>query len=411
MSFARTTISALPFAIVSQLIPIFGFFAIAKIVDSATFGYFSTWLAIVLFLGVVFSGRLEGSLVKENDGSDRAETAISVLATIILVSILSTFLLGLLFVFSLNFFSNLEIFFAIAVIPAAALLAAAQTLLDWASADGRYRHLGLFRIAQGSSISLLQITIALIWPDEFGLVLGFFLGAFVGLTVSLVLNPIHWIKLRILLPKLLAFWKIHRHFLIYSLPADVISVASAQLPVLIISIRFGAAEAGLLAMAIRLLGLPMSLISASVLDVFKQRAGKAYRERGECKLVYISAFRLLAILAVLSGVAISLGVEPIFEIFFGASWVGTVAIVYYLLPRFVIGYIAHPLGCVNFISGMQYKDLLWQLSVLSMTIVTLLLGPSIEQALVMYSVGYCFLYLIYLLITYKSSLGNQFGRA
>lgn len=406
MGFLRNISSVLSGALVAQAIPIVGTLVLARVFDSTSFGVFAAWLGVVLFLGVVLTCRFEASLAIEKDGHGRSEAVAFIMLTIVVGSFVAMFLMALAMLMGLELLERLPLSLLIVVIPTAALIAATQTMLNWAAADGRYRHLAILRIGQATSIVSTQITMGLYWPDEFGLAYGYFFGTLVSLMIALFCMPIVKLHRVNVLADLRAYWKKQHRFPMYSLPSDALNTASAQLPVLIIASRFGAEAAGLLAMAIRMLGAPMSLISASVLDVFKRHAGKAYRERGECRKEYIETLRLLIIIAVLSGLAVAFGAQQAFATFFGAEWLGAGTMAVWLFPRFVIGFVASPLSYMVYISGKQHLDLIWQVSLFLVTVLTLCLGRSIEQALTMYGLSYGALYLVYLFMSYKFSYSS-----
>lgn len=404
-SFIHSVGSVFTGTLIAQLIPIAGTMVLARIFDPASFGVFSAWLGAVLFLGVVLTCRFETSLAIEADGAPRRVAIVMIFITIATMSFAAVVMLGLGALVGLEFLTRLPMTLLVSAVPTAALVAATQTLQNWAAADGRYRHLAIMRIVQATSIVLLQIVIGLVWADAAGLGLGYLFGVCFGLGVGIILMPLAKIEWSGLKASLLLFWKNHRRFPIYSLPADSVNAAAAQLPVLVVAARFGADEAGLLAMAMRMLGAPMSLLAASVLDVFKRHAGTAYRERGECKAEYLHAFRILFGFAAVAGVAIGFGAEPIFGLVFGATWVGAGTMALWLLPRFVIGFVASPLSYVVYIAEKQHLDLIWQVALLGMTLTTLLLFDSTQLALISYGVGYGGLYVVYLLMSYKFSLG------
>jgi O-antigen/teichoic acid export membrane protein len=191
-----------------------------------------------------------------------------------------------------------------------------------------------------------------------------------------------------------------------SLPADSINVAAAQLPVLLVAARFGADSAGLLAMALRMLGAPMSLLSASVLDVFKRHAGQAYLDRSECRSEFLHAFLILASISLVAGISLAVGIKPFFVFAFGDAWLGAGAMALWLLPRFIIGFVASPMSYMTYIAGKQHLDLMWQLALLAMTFFTLSFASSIQITLVSYGFGYSALYLVYLVMSYRFSLGK-----
>jgi len=106
-------------------------------------------------------------------------------------------------------------------------------------------------------------------------------------------------------------------------------------------------------------------------------------------------------------VFIAFGAEPIFALVFGEAWLGAGTMALWLLPRFVIGFVASPLSYMVYIAGKQHLDLIWQLALLAMTLATLFLIDSTQLALISYGVGYGGLYLVYLLMSYKFSLGSR----
>jgi len=405
--FVRSVGAVFTGTLIAQLIPIIGTLVLARIFDPAAFGSFSAWLGAVLFLGVVLTGRFEASLAVEVDGRPRQTAVVMILVTIVIMSFVAGTALVLAALAGIEVLSRLPVELLVASVPTAALVAATQTLQNWAAADGRYRHLTIIRVAQATSIVLVQILIGLNQADAVGLGYGYFVGVFFGFVVGVFLMPLGKTQRSIKKQTLLAYWATHRRFPVYSLPADAVNTAAAQLPVLIVAARFGSEAAGLLAMAMRMLGAPMSLLAASVLDVFKRHAGLAYRERGECREEYLHAFRILLGIAAVAGVAIGFGAESVFSLVFGETWVGAGTMALWLLPRFVIGFVASPLSYMVYVAAKQHLDLIWQLALLAMTLATLLLIDTTRLALVSYGLSYAGLYLVYLYMSYRFSLGGK----
>ncbi len=403
--FIRHIGSVLTGSLIAQLIPIAGTLLLARIFDPAAFGVFSAWLGVVLFLGVVVTCRFEAALAVEEDGQARSTAVVMIFMTIVLMSSLALFILAILSLVSASLSDKWPWELLLTLVPASALSAASQTLQNWAAADGRYRHLTVIRIAQASAIVILQILIGFFWPSGFGLGLGYFLGVCAGLGVAIAIMPLRKISLADSRNNLVSYWKRNRRFPIYSLPADAINTAAAQMPVLIVAARFGSETAGLLAMALRILGAPMSLLAVAVLDVFKRHAGQAYRERGECRDEYLHAFKMLLLVSVVAGIVIVVGAEPLFTLAFGELWVGAGTIALWLLPRFLLGFIASPLSYMVYIAGKQHLDLVWQLVLVAMTLVTLQLIDTVQWALIFYSLGYGMLYLVYIGMSYRFSVG------
>ncbi|EJO93851.1 polysaccharide biosynthesis protein [Ectopseudomonas mendocina DLHK] len=72
---------------------------------------------------------------------------------------------------------------------------------------------------------------------------------------------------------------------------------------------------------------------------------------------------------------------------------------------FALRFIASPLSYMVYIAGKQHLDLLWQVGLLVMTLVCLGVVQGHQSALIVYSFGYAALYLVYLAMSYRFSLG------
>ena len=90
---------------------------------------------------------------------------------------------------------------------------------------------------------------------------------------------------------------------------------------------------------------------------------------------------------------------------FGEVWRGAGTIAVWLLPLFALRFIASPLSYMVYIAGKQHVDLFWQVALLCMTIASLTLFTDHKHALLVYSAGYSLLYVIYLVMSYRFSLG------
>jgi O-antigen/teichoic acid export membrane protein len=393
--------------LLAQLIPIAGTFALARIYTPSSFGQYSVWLGCVLFLSTVMTCRFEMSLPMEEDGNPRRVAVVFTMVTIALMSSIAIALFWLLVTTKLSPISKLPAILIIIVIPASAFQAAVQTMQNWAAADGRYKHLSIIRIAQASSIVLIQIIIGLKNSNSSYLGIGYLSGALISLCICIMVMPIHDVSVQNLTAQLIAFWSRHRRFPIYSLPADSVSAATAQLPIIIVASRFGEETAGFLSMSLRMVGAPMGLLSLSVLDVFKRHAAQAYRERRECTAEYIHSFKMLCIISFLSSLSIVLFGKEVFSVIVGTSWINAASMSIILLPRFALGFIASPLSYMVYIVGKQQIDLIWQLALLVMCISTLLIPKNSNSALMIYSISYALLYIIYIHMSYNYSRGEK----
>lgn len=405
--FWRSVSAVLAGTALAQVIPILASLVIARLYEPADFGMFSAWLGVVMLIAIVLTGRFETALAIEPDGEPRRIAALSTLIT----AAGAAALLGLIFFVAQavapSLRSNIPAGLLFLALPSALAISASQTLQSRAAADGRYRVLSAMRISEAGAVALAQIVAGLFNVSATALCGAYFLGMLVGLIVAMSLMPLGRIPEGGIAKTVCAFWRRHFRFPLWSLPADAINAAAAQLPVLIVAARFGTDIAGLLAMTMKVLGAPIGLLGKAVLDVFKRRAASSFRERGECRSDYLQTFKVLALgsfIFCLVMVGIS---EDLFAMAFGERWRKAGLIAVWLLPLFALRFIASPLSYLVYIAGKQHIDLAWQVALFAITLACLYMPNDYVLALKAYNLGYSSLYLIYLAMSYRFSCGEK----
>lgn len=405
--FWRSVASVLTGTALAQVIPVLGALVLARQYAPVQFGMFSAWLGAVLLLGVVLTGRFEAALAIEPDGEPRRVAAISTLATIMIGACVSGVALAIAMAVDPGWANSIPVLLIAVSVPAATAVAAAQTWQSWAAAEGLYRELSMMRISQGAAVTVLQIAAGLLHSTASALALAHVLGVMLSLVVSARLMPIGALPEGKLPAITSAFWRRQKRFPLLALPAAAVNVAAVQLPILIIASRFGAEIAGLLAMTMRILGAPIGLLGKSVLDVFKRHAASSFRDHGECRSDYVQTFKVLGLGSLAFSLIMAISSETLFAVVFGETWRGSGVIAVWLLPLFALRFIASPLSYMAYIAGKQHVDLLWQILLLGMTLASLNIAQRYDLALQAYSAGYTVLYIIYLALSYRFSLGEK----
>ena len=405
-TFWRNTASVLSGTMVAQAIPLVGTLIMARLYAPAHFGTFAAWLAIVTVLAVALTGRFESSLAVVDDGEARRSAFFATLATTGLLGLAAALVVAILAA-SAPAILGMPPLLATLLVPAAFAYALSQSWESLAAAEGSYRWLSILRIIQASLILAIQVGAGIFRPSAQGLACAFTIGIGLTLLVSSRVFPValppageRWARLR-------AFWRDQRSFPMFALPADTINTFSAQLPVLIVASRFGADYAGYLAMTIRLLGAPVNLLGRSVLDVFKRYASVSFREKGHCREEYLQTLRTLALGALAFCIAMLIAGKTAFVLLLGSKWAMAGEIAIWLLPLFSLRFVASPLSYTFYIVGKQHVDLVWQIALLAMTVATLNIAASPDVALKTYAYGYSLLYLAYIYLSYRCSLGMK----
>jgi len=401
--FWRSVSSVLTGMVIAQSIPILSSLLIARIYAPHAFGIFAAWLGTVMFFAVMVTWRFEVTLVLDEAGKQREFSAFATVVTIFIsCTMLSLFVLGA--YLWRPYFLDFPLLLFVLFVPAIFFLALSITWQSWAAADGLFTFLSAIRIVQAFSIAIFQVTLGYLSPDMGSLVVGQVLGCLVAVLFATCRKPLscnHGDVFR----RLRDFWSRHRRFPMLSLPADSINSAAVQLPLLIINSHFGADIGGVFALTMRVMGAPIGLLGAAVRDVFKRSAADSYRTKGNCINEYIRTFRVLSMCAVFFTICVVFVSEPIFVLAFGETWRSAGVMAVWLIPMFALRFVASPLSYTMYIAEKQHVDLIWQICLLVVTIASLLSQQTYKDALILYSLSYSALYVIYLFLSYRFSHG------
>jgi O-antigen/teichoic acid export membrane protein len=409
MTFWRSVGVVLTGTVAAQSIPLLGSIVIARIYAPAEFGLFSAWLGMVMMAAVVVTGRFEMALAVEADGAPRRFAVAATLGTILLVSFCFALIAGGVYL-ATGLPENVQPAMVVLFVPAALLAGVTHTWQAWAAAEGEFRSLAWIRISHAFVVTLAQIVVGLMSPTAAGMIIGHVLGTAAGVACAMYFMPINPLALGArteLWKRLKAFWLNQRRFPMIALPADAINAASGQLPLLLIASRFGAEASGQFALTIRVLGAPIGLLGTAVLDVFKRSAASSYRDKGQCREEYRRTFWLLTAGGVILALGVIVVAERLFIVAFGETWLQAGVIAIWLMPMFALRFVVSPLSYVFYIAGKQQVDLVWQCTLLAMTLASLMLTLSYEGSVKLYSAGYSILYIINAFFSYHYSKGKH----
>lgn len=174
--------------------------------------------------------------------------------------------------------------------------------------------------------------------------------------------------------RVLAMWKKYCNFPRYMLLGSIVNSSAAAMPAVLINVFWGTQITGYYSLANQFLNLPVSLVSKSVGDVFKQEAARVYTELGNCRAFYRKNFWLLLRMALFLGSVFIFGGPDIFACFLGETWRVSGEYVQVLMFLFGISMIAIPLNNIYVITQRQRIYTLFQLLYFMTAVVSLGIG-------------------------------------
>lgn len=193
----------------------------------------------------------------------------------------------------------------------------------------------------------------------------------------------------------------NRNQALFSMPATLFNGLSYSMISFFIENLFSAAIVGYYSISYRILGLPMTIVSTNVSRVFLERASNEYSKCGNFTKTYFQTVFASLAMAVPMGICLELLSPIVCEIFFGTGWSVAGKYIQVLTPMFMLRFIA---GCINnsaIIAGRQYLDLIIQVVLFTLAIVSFALasifGFSIYEFLGIINLTFSVAYIIYII--------------
>jgi O-antigen/teichoic acid export membrane protein len=125
-----------------------------------------------------------------------------------------------------------------------------------------------------------------------------------------------------------------------------LSIASLQLPIIVIPFIFGTQVGGFYFIIYRVLTAPISLISNAVLDVFKSDASRDFNNTGSTRNIFISTTKKLFLIGLIPFTILVFFAPEIFTLMFGSEWLKAGEYAQILAPSLLLRLVACPIGFI-----------------------------------------------------------------
>lgn len=411
-TFWKHMLTVLGGSVAAQALPIMAAPLITRLCRPEDMGAFSVWFGLVAIAAVAATLRMENAMVIDHQPEpqrlcfDVVAWSAGWLALLITGFALAAKLAGA----SLAAQSGWHGMSWLGVLSlglGAWLTATMQITLAYAASHNAFAPAAKARVWAAGSIALLQLLLLALGVGAGALLAGHLLGLAAGLAAARrLLKPPHSHTGLALSQPQRQYLKKHQAFWRYTLPANLLNAGVGQLPLLIIGARHGALAAGLFALTQRVLAAPISLLAASVLEVFKRESVLQFQTLGNCRQAYLHALRVLLLLGCGPSLLLLLASPALFSFVFGPAWRGAGELAQILAPLYFLNFVASPLSYVFAVAGRQKVELLWQVALFCMTVTVFAAPLTLRDSVLAYTIGYSLLYLLYLQMSYRYALNR-----
>ena len=248
-----------------------------------------------------------------------------------------------------------------ALMPVSVLgIGVVQTLTFWSLRRERFRPVGAASGIQGAAQAAVQISLGLGGAGATGLLIGHAAGRVGGATAL-------WAAVRgqsFLTPPagfgaLLRSARRYGRFPLVTTWSSLINSASAELPIVLLSLAFGSGVVGLFALTTRVLQAPMALVGQAMGQVYYASSAR-HPDRDTLSSTTRTMLRRLSALAMGPLLLMMVSGPIAFELVFGPQWRPAGNYAQWLAPWLVIVFITSPISTLVFVLGRQRLELLFQ---------------------------------------------------
>lgn len=396
---------------IAQAISIISAIALYRIYNKEDYGTLGLYMAITGVIGVFSTMQYTQAVILEKSDDDAKKImwlnrviniALTIFITILLIPIYGR--LG-------EWLNNPKISKWIFLIPVTVFFSGQNEIFRiWANRKEEYNLMSLNAILTAILVPIVSISVGLLKSGPLGLFLGLLISQIVppivlliGLTRKEDLGTKYFDK-DVIIQKA----KEYRNFPFYSLPSEFINRFTNQLPVFMLSTYAGAGVVGLYGQCVRMLGLPINLIGGAIGSVFQQKASYDYNTSGSFKHVFVSTFRTLSIISIVPFVVLVIFAPTIFSTVFGEEWRMSGEMARILSGMYMLKLIASPLSFAFIIKKRLQEDLFWHVWMLISNASLFYFGfkyfNDFKLVILMFSINYMIIYLLYLVRSYRFSI-------
>ena len=402
--FSKNVLTLMTGTTIAQAIPIAISPILTRIYTPEDFGVFSLYMSTAAIFSVLATGRYEAAIILPKTNK---EASYIVILSLLISLVVSVFILIFIILFDEQIailLDNKNILHWLYFIPVTVFLTGIyQSLNYWVNRKKYYKKLALSRVSQSLVTSGSSVGMGFSGLSIAGLIYSNILGQIASIIVlfkSLYLNDLKYLsffnKNRILFVA-----RKYSKFPKFDLLASLSNVSAQYLVNILFTTLFTTTVAGYYYLTQKMLSIPVTLIAASILDVFKEQASKDYKKFGNARKIYIQTFKKLLVLSFIPSIIVYFFSVDIFTYIFGEAWTVSGEYARVLVPMLFFRFISSPLSFMLYIGEKQELNLVGNLLFLLGAIGSLYFASSPMDAVVHLSFSFSFIYIMYLLFSAK----------
>ncbi|OFX77402.1 MAG: hypothetical protein A2X19_06710 [Bacteroidetes bacterium GWE2_39_28] len=397
-------------SVIAQILPLIFYPILGRIFLPAEFGLLATLSAITAIIAIISSGMYESSILISKSKQEAANIvglillrSLKILLVFFILLQLSGYQIG-------KWLNEPDLHKWIFVCPIGAFsIVVFNCFNEWCVTNKYFVRLSWNKIINTSSITIGKVAFGIIKIFGNGLIIGDLFGKVIT-AGSCVFRALKYDKkdfLNISYSQFKPLTKKYIEFPKYSMPDQLLSNIGGSIPVFLIAAFFSSTEVGYFSIAATVLTVPISVISAAIRDVFRQRANEECKNNGNCKNIYKRLLIILSTAGIVASIAGFFILPDLFSIILGTQWRISGIYSQILLPMFLLSFVSMSLSGVLIITKKLRISMYWQMYYVCSTLLSCLVGifvfKDIKMTLLCFCIGRCSAYALYIYLSYRYS--------
>jgi O-antigen/teichoic acid export membrane protein len=245
---------------------------------------------------------------------------------------------------------------------------------------GRFKRLAVMAILQATTTVVAQVTLGLLHVEH-GLIIGTIFGSVLsGVVLGTLLgrdDRFSGFRSAIAPRHLMAVAREYANFPRYALAADVLNVLVQQFAPVFVLALFSPTVAGLYAFAVRMVRVPLIVVSTAVSIVLRKEAVDHLNREESLTSLFTPVVWRLFLVGLIPFLMILLFGDSLFALVFGPQWAEAGRVVQILSPGILLEFVAFPLGALFIVTNSQRYTFVIQATGLVALLLALFIGKQL----------------------------------
>lgn len=394
-------------SVLAQLVTVATAPFLTRLFTPVDMGFYTYILSISHLFMSVINGRYDMSIVTE----EKEERVFAIIKLSFIICLFASIIISIVYAIYFKFFSKEYSSYTYTFIILFILIISygiINVLTAFNNRSKEYKLMSSLYVVRTACQNFGAIIFGLFKTGMLGLLIPYVVGQIIGIKRQAKSLKPHYSKIKnVTREQMIEVAKIHYKQPLFSAPALFVNSFSYSSITFFIEALFGMSFVGLYSISVRVLGLPLSVISGNVSRVFFEDASREYNKTGQFYCSFKKTTLFLCALAVPMTLVMIFIVPRLTVLMFGEGWKEAGTYIKVLSTMFGIRFIVSSLSPGILVAKKQNYELLTQILFIISSIVcylvTKIISLNIVEFLFIINISFSINYMIYFIIIYKCS--------